>query len=83
MTDDILGGVVAKFLARGAEVAADGMREERGAAVRRNGATEGQSGVVEYRRVERKRKDMVAKWEVTMVIYTLGRMKGVGYGSTN
>ena len=42
-----MGVVVANFLARDAETAADGTREERGVAVRRNGAMEGPRDVVE------------------------------------
>lgn len=64
-----MGIVVANFLVRGAEMVAGGRREERDDAVRRNGATEGQRGVVELRRVERKRRDIITKWEVLLIVY--------------
>lgn len=61
--------VVVKFRARCAEIAIDGLREARGDVVRRNRAAEGQMDVVKWRRVERKRKYMIVKWEEAMVIY--------------
>lgn len=72
-----MGVVVANFLVRGAEMVVGGRREERGDAVHRNGATEGQRDVVELRRVERKRRDMITKWEALFIVYR--RDKGVAY----
>lgn len=62
LVDDILGVVVAKVLVRGVGgLFVDRTRAKRGNAGRKNGAAEGQSGAVELKRVERKRKAMMAR----------------------
>lgn len=74
--DDILEVVVAKVLVRGVVggLFVGGTRAKRGNAGHKNGAAEGQSGAVELRRVERKRRAMMARWLELYKCWSRGRI---------
>lgn len=74
--DDILEVVVAKVLVRGVVggLFVGGTRAKRGNAGRKNGAVEEQSGAVELRRVERKRRAMMARWLELYKCWSRGRI---------